>query len=147
MRDQVMPTWRGRTSGVLGHYGGPRKVMGEATATPSSQGRSFQIADVPDVVITVARDQAAEAEFACMREVLGEHGQCLRLRRPEQVASGAFRAGASVSEIHAVCGARRVARDPRPQRRVVQCDLARMGRHMCVNTEVLQFGPLAPRAR
>jgi hypothetical protein len=40
--------------------------------------------------------------------------------------------------------------DPRPQRRVVQDSRAKRGRewrHTCVNTEVQQFGPLAPRAR
>lgn len=50
--------------------------MGEATARASSQGQTFKVANPPDVVIKVARDQstqAAKAELACMREVRGEH--------------------------------------------------------------------------
>jgi hypothetical protein len=41
----------------------PRKVIGEASPTPSSkmfQGRSFQIANLPDVVIKAVRVQAAK---------------------------------------------------------------------------------------
>jgi hypothetical protein len=39
-----------------------------------SKGQSSQIANLPDVVIKVMRDQAAEVGLACMREVRGENG-------------------------------------------------------------------------
>jgi hypothetical protein len=141
-----MRTWRGRTSEVSGHYGVPRKVMGEATATPSSQGRSFQIAGLPDVVIKVVRDQAAEAELACMREVRGEHASVSGFGVPSKwPAARSARARASRRSMRYAV----LVWLPEILAHSDESSSAtwREWRHTCVNTEVQQFGPLASRAR
>jgi hypothetical protein len=123
---------RRRISKVSEHYGVPRKVMG---ARPSSQGRSFQIADLPDVVIKVVRDQAAEAELVCMREVRGEHGQRLRASQWQAARSARARASRRSMQYAVLVWLPEVLAHSDGSSSATW----REWRHTYVNTEVLQF--------